>query len=185
MNEIIEKMKWFGSFAGTAMPAFSLFTEYYPPDLPMLTLVLSALSAFIIYYAHNYIRLPMKKIKILSPLLLVISITCLLTYLIFFHETTLVYETTEQQHRYQIGFNQNHWTLTNKGRQLFNNHEPQEINRIISDMGGPTPSVINTIWKPYSVISCRLILAILYCLTFLTWTFSFVLMIKKKVNKSV
>jgi len=173
---------------GVLVPAFSIFTIYSPPFFKGASLLTTAIAAIIIIVTFYYDPSPKKNPRAKFPYLVRLSLIAfaiffvlLIVYFVLFDLCTV--ETPGGTERFQIGFGQYDWGLTNTGLEVkakFPDKTPQYwmMYGAWFRSGGP-----NVLWKTWTIYLSGIIMILVFVLTFVLWTFGWALLAKQKLIK--
>jgi hypothetical protein len=189
VQSYLSSFKWITGIltgAGVAIPALSFFTLYAPPFFLASSLFTAAISTAVIvliFYYDPPVTAPdtqAKKLVRLARNALVCAVVLLVLYMIMLRVCTVVDPPDQPEARYQIGFWNFDWSLTEDGvylKEKFAKATPWELldHGVAFSEDGPAK-----IWKFWTILVAGVSMIVVYLFTFVLWVSGWSLLAKRK-----
>ena len=162
----------FAAGTGITIPALSYFTSYSPPLLPGISVLITAIAAAI---AWIVVRSDPAKDRKRVTRWLIAAVAFLVFYALLMQFTTAI----PIEHRLQIGFGLQPWSLTDAGRMWIRTVPTITVAQMLKNEAVVEQPQVELLWQTWSVYLAGLLLISLYALGFTGWTAAFAILAKQ------
>lgn len=188
-EKYVSAFRWlYGIFAviGVSVPALSFFTLYAPPLFVGASLITGAIATAVVvltYYYTPKVKSPdteKQKLVRLARNAIICSVLLLFVYLALLKVCTVADPPEKPEVRYQIGFWNFDWSLTEDGKFLKYKHAsatPWELLDYGAAFSEEGPAKI---WKFWLIMLAGSSMIVVFMFAFVLWVFGWSLLAKRK-----
>ncbi|MDT4965913.1 MAG: hypothetical protein QOJ64_650 [Acidobacteriota bacterium] len=169
---------------GVLVPLLSYFLTYSPPLLEESSLLTAGIAIAVIVITYYYKpprnagsgRLP--PLVRLATKVLITSCALLILYIVLLQLCTV--RDPPGRYRYQIGFSNYEWTLTDYGRGLMKENPEFTVRDLMNFDALYYERGPELTWKPWTIYFSGVLMIATFLLSFVLWTFGWALLAKQK-----
>lgn len=156
---------------GSQLPGVSFFADFAPPSFKALTLLSGggALAVFVRVFTSR--EAPKKRAQLgFRYTAFAIALAVAYSFVIQWVTVTSPSE-SGAEHRYQIGFGMQDFSLTAEAKAARREQSLQTPQELMLAFGAFQPGGAELIWREWTIVSAALLLSCLFVLTYLSWAY--------------
>jgi heme/copper-type cytochrome/quinol oxidase subunit 2 len=185
----ISSFKWIhgiSAIIGISVPALSFFTLYAPPFFAAASVITSGIATavvvFTFYYDPTVTAPDTEKKKLIRLALIAIgcAVVLIVVYMMMLKVCTVVDPPEKPETRYQIGFWNFEWSLTDDGKYLKQRHSNATPWELMDYGVAFDPDAPAKIWKFWTILVSGVSMIVVFLFAFVLWVFGWSLLAKRK-----
>jgi hypothetical protein len=188
-NDYLSGFKWIRGIStaiGVSVPALSFFTLYAPPLFAGSSILTAAIAAAVIALTYYYTprltppETEAQKLVNLALAVLACAVILLVVYIVMVKVCTVADPPEKAETRYQIGFWNFDWSLTEDGKFLKHTHNNATPWELMNYGAVFTPDGPAVIWKFWSIMVTGICMIVVFLFAFVLWVFGWSLLAKRR-----